>query len=115
MKKLKKYFNLNEEYYNIDDTKSKHPDNLPEVTGKGGSPIVDISISEDGKTIASTDGRVHIWDFSSGRRIRTFFSPTRLTSITFSKDNKFVITGNVNGNIQIWDVNSGKINREFLK
>lgn len=103
------------EYHGIDDTSNKHPENLPEVTGKGGSPVVDISVSEDGKMIASTDGRIHIWDFSSGRRIRTFFSPTRLTSITFTPDSKYVVTGNVNGHIMVWNASSGKIHRQFLK
>lgn len=117
MDKIKEYFNLklNEEVYGIRDDADTHPDNLPEVTGKGGSPVIDISVSEDGKKVASVDGRIHVWDFSSGRKIRSFFSPTRLTSVSFTPDSKYVVSGNVNGNVQVWDVVSGKINREFLK
>ena len=103
------------EYYNIRDDKTEHPENLPEVTGKRGSPVIDISLSPDGKYVASVDGRIHIWDYTSGSKIRTFYSPSRLTSVTFSKDSKYVISGNVNGNIQVWDIEAGKIHRDFLK
>jgi WD40 repeat protein len=101
-----------EVYY---DTKNLDTEqNLPEVTGKYGSPMVDISTSPDGKYVVGVDGRVHLWDYSSGRKIRTFFSPSRLTSVSFSKDSKYIVTGNVNGNLQVWDVETGKIHRNFL-
>lgn len=103
------------EYYNIRDDSNTHPENLPEVTGKGGSPVVDISISPDGKYVASVDGRIHLWEYASGRVIRNFFSPTRLTSIAFTSDSKYVVSGNVNGNIQVWNITAGKIHREFIK
>jgi WD40 repeat protein len=119
MTKIKKIWELNNpkmnEVYGIRDDADTHPDNLPEITGKAGSPIIDISVSPDGKNVASVDGRIHIWDYNGGRRKRSFFSPTRLTSVSFTSDGKYVVSGNVNGNIQVWDVDAGKINREFLK
>jgi len=111
MKDIKKIV----EYYNIRDDADTHPENLPEVTGKGGSPVTDISISSDGRKVASVDGRIHIWEFNSGRKIRSFFTPTRITSVCFTSDGNYVISGNVNGNIQVWDVTAGRIHREFLK
>jgi len=109
-----KFKKLNE-YYNIDDDENTHPENLPEVTGKHGSPVIDISVSPDGELVASVDGRIHIWSLKGGNRLRSFLSPTRLTSVSFTKDSKYVVSGNVNGNIQVWDVTAGKIHREFLK
>lgn len=103
------------EYYNIRDDKTEHPENLPEVTGKRGAPVVDISVSPDSKYVATVDGRIHIWDYNTGAKIRTFYSPTRLTSISFTSDSRYVISGNVNGNVQVWDVEAGKIHRDFLK
>ena len=110
-KRIKKIW----EIYNIRDDANTHPENLPEVTGKGGSPVVDISVSPDGNKVASVDGRITIWDFRSGRKIRSFFTPTRMTSVAFTSDGNYVVSGNVNGNVQLWDIQSGKINREFLK
>jgi len=119
MDKIKKIWEFNNskinELYNIRDDSNKHPENLPEVTGKKGSPVTDISVSPDGKKVASVDGRIHVWDFGTGKKIRSFFTPTRITSVAFSPDNKYVVSGNVNGNIQLWDIQAGKIHREFLK
>jgi len=119
MDKIKKIWEYNNpklhEIYNIRDDDNTHPENLPEVTGKKGSPVVDISVSPDGSKVASVDGRIHIWDFKGGRKIRSFFTPTRMTSVSFTSDSKYVVSGNVNGNVQLWDTQTGKINREFLK
>jgi len=112
---MNKILNKLYEIYNIRDDSTKHPDSLPEITGKGGAPVVDISISPDGKLIASVDGRIHIWDYASGKKVRSFYSPSRLTSITFTPDSKFVVVGNVNGNLQKWNAQSGKVVREFLR
>ena len=111
MNKIKKILEL----YNIRDDADTHPENLPEVTGRAGSPVVDISVSPDGKQVASVDGRIHIWSYDSGRRLRSFFSPSRLTSVSFTNDSRYVVSGDVNGNIKIWDAMAGKIHREFLK
>jgi WD40 repeat protein len=111
MKKIKKIW----EYYGIRDDEDTHPENLPEVTGKGGSPVVDISVSPDGSQVASVDGRIHIWDYRGGKRLRSFFSPSRLTSVSFTNDSRYVVSGDVNGNIKIWDAVAGKIHREFLR
>ncbi len=105
-----------DEYYNIGHEElDERPEVLPEIEGRQGSPVIGMSISPDGNTIASVDGRIHIWDFSSGRKLRSFYSPSRLTSISFSKDGKYVISGNINGIIQVWNVSSGKIVRQFLR
>jgi len=111
MNRVKKIWEL----YNIRDDANTHPENLPEVTGKGGSPIVDISVSPDGQMIASVDGRITVWNFNSGGKIRSFFTPTRITSVAFTSDSKYVVSGNVNGNVQVWDIQAGRIHREFLK
>ena len=108
--KLKKYY----EYYNIDDDKESHPETLPEITGKQGSAIIDISVSPNGAYIASVDGRLHLWS-KQGNRLRNIYTPSRLTSVSFNNNNKTVVTGNVNGVVQEWDILTGKIIRNFLK
>jgi len=102
------------EYYNINNDKENNTENLPEITGQQGSPLVDISVNKSGNKIASVDGRIHIWDFNSGSKLRSFFTPTRMTSISFIDDNT-VVSGNASGMIQVWDVNTGKIKRSFLR
>ena len=71
------------EYHVIDDDKNTHPDSLPEISGKGGSPVIDISVSSDGKLVASVDGRLHLWSIS-GQKIRSTYTPTRLTAVSFT-------------------------------
>jgi WD40 repeat protein len=111
-KKYKNY--INEEVYGIDKINKQNPENLPEITGKGGSPVNDISVSNDGKYVASCDGRVHIWDFSSGRKIRSFYTPSRVISVSFSPDNKYIVTGSANGQVKVWNAFTGKIHRNFI-
>jgi WD40 repeat protein len=111
MERIKKIWEL----YDIRDDSNTHPENLPEVDGKGGSPVVDISVSPDGDKVASVDGRITVWSFAGGRKIRSFFTPTRITSVSFTSDSKYIVSGNVNGNVQVWDIQAGRIHREFLK
>jgi len=110
--RLKKYF----EYYNNDNDNNDNSDkveSLPEITGKQGSAVIDVSVSPNGEYIASVDGRLHLWS-KSGNNIRKVYTPSILTSVSFI-DNDTVVTGNVNGVIQIWNVMTGKIVRNFLR
>jgi len=100
------------EVYNILNNTDSN-DNLPEVTGHKGSPITDISTNKSKTKVASVDGRIHIWDYNSGTLLRSFYTPTRMISISFIDDDT-VVSGNARGNIQVWNVNTGKIVRSFI-
>lgn len=123
MKNFEKYFFRNEpinpkvnEYYGIrEDDMDWEPDVLPEVKGKKGNPVLDISVSQDGSKVASADGRIHIWDYRTGKLTRSFFTPSKITSVSFDKSGDYVVSGNANGLLQVWNVATGKIHRQFFK
>jgi WD40 repeat protein len=107
--KVKKFSQMFEKF---EDEKEENI--LPDISGHSGDPLVDISVSNDGKKVVGVDGRIHVWDLSSGRKIRSFYTPTKIVSVSFTNDNNFIVSGNAIGMIQVWNVDTGKIVRNFL-
>jgi WD40 repeat protein len=64
--------------------------------------------------IGTTDGRVHLWDVSSGAQ-RWATSPTHvwMSSITFTPDGRWVISGDYQGIIYVWDAETGLLVSEY--
>jgi WD40 repeat protein len=107
--KVKKFSQMFEKF---EDEKEENI--LPDISGHSGDPLVGISVSNDGKKVAGVDGRIHVWDFSNGRKVRSFYTPTKMLSVSFTDDSNFVVSGNAIGQVQLWDINTGKIVRNFL-
>jgi WD40 repeat protein/transcriptional regulator with XRE-family HTH domain len=74
-------------------------------------PIIAISISPDGKYLAtaSEDSTARLWDIATGQTIRTFTGHTdKIEGIAFSPDGKNLVTVSYDQTIRLWDVASGQ-------
>jgi RNA polymerase sigma factor (sigma-70 family) len=78
--------------------------------------VRNLGFSPDGSTILSADWYgVHIWDASSGRRLRRFGDPgaRHFQSIAASADIRFVALTLSDGDVEIWDASTGRMLRQF--
>lgn len=82
----------------------------------GHNEIETLNYSSNGKMIVSAGGTsLRLWDASTGREIRTFIDVKDVIySVTFSPDNKFVLTGCANHKAVLWDVETGKAIKSFI-
>lgn len=72
--------------------------------------VVGVSISPDGKTIASAsfDRTVKIWDAASGIEIRTLKGHTNaVLAVRYSNDGRYIATGGLDKKAIIWDAATG--------
>ena len=81
-----------------------------------------LSFSPDGKTLAAAGSsppakkyalaieKVHLWEVTTGKEIRTFDShyPGQVMTLVFSPDGKTLLTASANTMIHLWEVKSGK-------
>ncbi|HEY7312394.1 MAG TPA: WD40 repeat domain-containing protein [Gemmataceae bacterium] len=65
-----------------------------------------VAFSPDGKTLAAADsgGKAFVYDMASRRRIGSFASATRITSLAFTRDNRTLIAGTDSGWVDLWNV-----------
>ncbi|MBD2461546.1 AAA-like domain-containing protein [Oscillatoria sp. FACHB-1407] len=62
-----------------------------------------VDVSKDGQiAIASWDGSIRIWNLQGEQIAQTTQQTVRFTSVTFSQDNKILITGSSDGTIRFW-------------
>ena len=82
----------------------------------GHNEIETLNYSRNGKMIVSAGGTsLRLWDASTGREIRTFADvKDAIFSVTFSPDDKFVLTGCANHKAILWDVETGKAIKSFI-
>jgi len=85
---------------------------FPGATGDGSSIF-----SGDGSliAIADTPGNVSVWKISTKQLINHFSAghADRITSLAFSPDNKFLLTGSADKTARLWDISSGQLLRVF--
>jgi WD40 repeat protein len=84
-----------------------------------------LAFDSAGKRIAIGDRQasITIWDTTTGKRLNSFKNPTTgdnlsewgnkldrpsITSIAFSPDGKFILTGDGNKNAKLWDLTTGR-------
>ena len=76
-----------------------------------------VAFSPDGKTLASAEYGIQLWDVPSGKlkaefrfRSETLFGQTAwassITSLVFSPDGNTLVTGGLSGELMLWDVAS---------
>jgi WD40 repeat protein/uncharacterized caspase-like protein len=75
---------------------------------------VSLAISPDGKLLAAGnyDGSIQIWDFSSGRLLRTLVRHNQeVPSVVFTAGGKQVLSASKDMTVKLWDVTTGQLLR----
>jgi WD40 repeat protein len=69
-----------------------------------------LAFSPDGKIFASDDrSTVKLWSVKTGRELRTFKGHfDSVSSISFSANGKYVLSGSQDSSVKLWEVSSGK-------
>ncbi|MGF9764960.1 hypothetical protein AAII07_58910, partial [Microvirga sp. 0TCS3.31] len=76
------------------------------------APITALSFSKDGCYLATGGGRrdntVRVWSIHSGKELRAFQHPLGITSVAFSPDGKFILSGNEDGIARLWSMEGSR-------
>lgn len=86
-----------------------------------GVSVNEVAFSGDGQFLVagggdtSANGRLTVWDVSSGETLYTFEDESSaIYGVDYSPDNRYFAAGYYNGNIQIWDARSGRLVKDSL-
>jgi len=84
-----------------------------------------LMISPDGKLVAAAHSIVFqppgapatviLWDFESGKQIRSLDHPKRVCCVRFSADGKTLLTSCDDANVRLWNVADGKLLKTFAR
>jgi WD40 repeat protein len=73
--------------------------------------LITSLISADGKALVSSsaDKKIKVWDFISGKEIRTILEYSiPINYFAISPDWETIVTGGTNQTLKIWDFTTGK-------
>jgi len=89
---------------------------LTQTIDEGMAEIQDISFSPDSESLAwaESDGTIRVRSLN-GRWLNKFNSANNsATSIAFSLDGKYLISGNKNGSVLVWQLENGLLQQNFM-
>jgi len=85
--------------------------------GGHNTPVVSVSFSPDGETLASGsyDNTIKLWNVESGKEIRTLMGHSNYVySVSFSPDGETLASGSWDKIIKLWNVETGKEIRTLI-
>lgn len=80
------------------------------------SNVLSLTISPDGSVLATggLDGKVCLWQISTGKRLLTLSAHTGWTyGLAIAPDNRTLATGSFDSTLKIWDLATGKCKASF--
>lgn len=92
---------------------------IEKSTGYSYEAIPSVKWSSDGKYIISSQGYsrsntenskriINLWEYPSLKKIKTFVGHKDLiTSVCFSPDNKYILSGSFDNTVRLWDIQTG--------
>mgnify|MGYP001055811293 FL=1 len=87
---------------------------LVSIIGPDDAWFLSVDISPDGKRIATgATERSMIWDAVSGQKILEYNGISTVSTIAFSPDGKYVLSGGIPYLAKLWDSTTGETLREF--
>ena len=72
-----------------------------------GKYVVSGGCDEWGGTMDCTPGTVRIWEATTGKEIAHMIHDGSVTSVAFSPDGKYVVSGSEDSTARVWEVNTG--------
>ena len=77
--------------------------------------ITAYTLSDKYALTGSKDKTIKLFEFPSGRYIRTFTGHLgEITGLTFSPDEKYILSASTDGTTRLWDISTGKEIAQFI-
>jgi WD40 repeat protein/serine/threonine protein kinase/pSer/pThr/pTyr-binding forkhead associated (FHA) protein len=76
-------------------------------TLSGHQALTCVAYSPDGKRVLAGDDLIKLWDLASGEIVQTF-DQSNVECLSFSTDQRYILSGSRDGRLKLWEVASGR-------